>query len=109
VFVQVPSATTLTVVGNVLQGALSKSYVAGFNMLSSKVPQAGLLQTDLGYTPASGDLVYKFNSATQSYPPASSYGTKGGWAPSQPSMAVAEAFFLSSTLGGTWTRNFTVQ
>jgi len=109
VFVQVPSAATVTVVGNVLQGALAKPYPAGFSILSSKVPQAGLLQTDLGYAPGSGDLVYKFNSAGQNYPPASSYGTKGGWAPSQPSMGVGEAFFLSSTLGGTWTRNFTVQ
>ena len=109
VFVSVPSATTVTTVGNVLQGSLAQPYVAGFTMLSSKVPQAGLLQTDLGYVPASGDLVYKFSSATQNYPPASSFTTKGGWAPSQPNIAVGEAVFLSSVAGGTWTRNFTVQ
>jgi len=109
VFVQVPSATTVTVVGNVLQGALAQPYVAGFTMLSSKVPQAGLLQTDLGYVPAGADLVYQFNSAGQTYFPAKGYTTKGGWGPSQPTIGVGEAFFLSSSLGGTWTRNFTVQ
>jgi len=110
VFVNVPSAVTVTAVGNVLQGALSQAYVAGFTMLSSKVPQTGLLQTDLGYVPASGDLIYKFNAAGQTYNnPANSYSTKGGWAPSQPTINVGEAFFLSSSAGGTWTRNFTVQ
>jgi hypothetical protein len=109
VFVSVSSPTTVTVVGNVLQGTLAQPYAAGFSIVSSKVPQAGLLATDLGYVPAQSDLVYKFDSVAQNYPPASSYTTKGGWSPSQPSMGVGEAFFLSSTLGGTWTRNFTVQ
>jgi hypothetical protein len=109
VFVNVPSAATVTVVGNVLQGALVNSYVAGFNIRSSIVPQAGLLQTDLGYTPATGDLVYQFQGATQTYAPTRSYSTKGGWSPVQPTLGVGEAFFLSSSAGGTWTRNFTVQ
>ncbi len=109
VFVNVGSATTLTVVGNVLQGALANPYTAGFNMRSSKVPQAGLLQTDLGYTPNNADLVYQFNSGTQSYPAAKGFTTKGGWAPVQPTIGVGEAFFLNAAASGTWTRNFTVQ
>jgi len=108
VFVQVPTATTVTVVGNVLQGAVNNPYVAGFNIRSSKVPQAGLLQTDLLYQPVIGDLVYKFNSAAQTYFATSGF-TKSGWGPSQPNIGVGEAFFLSSAAGGTWTRNFTVQ
>jgi hypothetical protein len=109
VFVNVPSATTVTVVGNVLQGALAQPFAAGFNIVSSKVPQAGLLATDLGYTPATGDIVYQFNSTAQTYNTANGYSTKGGWAPSQPTVGVGEAFFLSSGAGGTWSRNFTVQ
>lgn len=109
VFVYVPSAATVTVVGNVLQGALVNPYAAGFNMRSSIVPQAGALQTELGYTPANNDLIYQFNSAAQTYFPTKGYTTKGGWSPSQPTNTVGQAFFLSSSLGGTWTRNFTVQ
>lgn len=109
VFVNVPSATTVTVVGNVLQGALANSFAAGFNIRSSIVPQAGLLQTDLLYTPTSGDAVYQFAGATQTYlAPIRTYSTKGGWNV-QPNIAVGEAFFLNSPAGGTWTRNFTVQ
>jgi len=109
VFVNVPSASTITMVGNVLQGALSNPFAAGFNIRSSIVPQAGLLQTDLLYTPATGDLVYQFSSATQTYLPTRSYSTKGGWTPVQPTIGVGEAFFLNSSAGVTWTRNFTIQ
>jgi len=110
VFVKVPSTATVTLVGNVLQGALAQTYNSGFNIIGSKVPQSGLLQTDLGYTPTSGDSVYRYDSATQAYLPSASYTTKGGWSP-QPTIGVGEAFWLKSAAvsGGTWTRNFTVQ
>jgi hypothetical protein len=109
-FVSVPSTASITVVGNVMQGALSTPYNAGFNMIGSKVPQAGLLQTDLGFVPVSGSSVFQYDNVGQAYLPAKGFTTKGGWAPSQPTIAVGEAFWLNSAApGGTWTRNFTVQ
>jgi hypothetical protein len=113
VFVQVPSTTTVTMVGNVRQGTLSTPYSSGYNIVSSQVPIAGLLQTTLGYQPANGDHVYVWNPVTQAYnTPASSYTTKGGWGGGgQPNLSVGQAIFLQSASlsGGTWTTNFTVQ
>ncbi len=113
-FVFVGTATNVTVVGNVLQGQpLTQQYAAGFSILSSKVPQTGLLATDLKYGPAGGDIVQKFNSGTQNYiSPAATYSAKlNAWAnpPGEPTINVGEGFFLFSSAGGTWTRNFTVQ
>jgi hypothetical protein len=110
VFVAVPSAKTVTLVGNVMQGSLNTPYISGYNMVASQVPQAGLLQTDLGYAPVSGAAIYRFNAASQAYiSPPYSYSTKTGWSPSQPSVNVGEGFWLASPGAGTWTRDFTVQ
>ena len=37
------------------------SLAAGFNLLSSQVPQAGGITTVLGYNPHSGDTLYQWN------------------------------------------------
>jgi hypothetical protein len=105
VFVKVPSATTLTLIGNVRQGTLTKNYGTGFNLLGSQVPQAGLVQTDLGFVPANNDIVYRFLPG-QTYQSAT-YTTKGGWG-TQPTIGVAEGFWLNTQTANTWTRNFTV-
>jgi hypothetical protein len=113
VFVFVPAGTNVTMVGNVLQGSLASAVPAGFSIQSSKVPQQGLLQTDLTYPPAGGDIVQRFNSGTQNYiSPAASFSAKtSSWnnPPGQPTINVGESFFLFSGAGTTWTRQFTVQ
>jgi len=76
--------------------------------VASQVPQSGLIQTDLGYTPNSGDSVYRYTGGV-GYAPTISYTTKGGWSPSQPTLGVGEAIFLQSPASGNWTRNFSVQ
>jgi hypothetical protein len=106
VFIQLPSARTVTMVGNVMQGGLQTPYVQGFNIIASQVPQAGLVQTDLGYTPTIGDVTYRYNPATGYV--SSSYGAKG-WSGGQPNLNVGESFWLQAATSGTWTRNFTVQ
>ena len=105
------SATTLTFVGEVMQGALSNPFAASgvYAARSSQVPQAGLLITDLAYPADPGDTVLKWN---------------GGWSasvydpddlvfyPSQPTFAVGEGMLVQKGPGATstaWTRNFTVQ
>ncbi len=111
VFVALPAgqSKTITLVGNVMQGSLSNSYAGGYSVLSSTVPQGGLVQTDLGFVALNGAIVYKYNPATQAYvSPAYTFLTKTGWSPSQPSVGVGEAFFLASPSASAWVRTFTV-
>ena len=56
------SAQTFTFVGDVAQGTLSTGItVNNFLFRSSRVPQAGLLQTDLQFVPTGGDLIFKLS------------------------------------------------
>ncbi len=113
VFVQVPSAVNVTVIGNVMQGSLSTPYSQGYNIIGSQVPIAGLMQGVLNYVPTSGDTVFIWNPVSQSYnSPASTFLTKGGWGGGgQPNLSLGQAVFLNSAKvgGGTWITNFTVQ
>jgi len=109
VFVQNPTKTPLTItfVGEVPQGVLSTALVAGLQIVSSQVPQAGIITTDLGYTPADGDKVYQFTPAQAYYISAYDAGF-GEWAPALKPLAVGEAVFLQKVAAGTWTRTFNV-
>lgn len=103
-FVNNPSATyTNTFVGEVSQGLLTNAVPAGFSLTASKVPQAGLLQAQLGYIPGDGDVVYQFKQG-------SGYSIKsfefGAWS-SEPVVAVGEGFFLfNNSASKQWVRNF---
>jgi hypothetical protein len=109
VFVKVTSPATLTMVGNVMQGTLAKTYSPGFTLIGSQVPQSGTLASTLGFTPGSDTVtVYQFKADQSGYN-VSGYATKGGWSPAEPTIGVSEGFWLKSTTGGTWTRNFSVQ
>ncbi len=99
------AAFTNTFVGNVKQGTLATSLSAGFNLVSSQVPQAGLLEQDLKLTPGNNDQVYTFNAALNRYNPASTYFF--GW-DTEPYIDVAQGFFLKRSTAGSWTRSFSV-
>jgi hypothetical protein len=102
------AAYTLTFVGEVPTGTLTTPLVVGFNMVGSKVPQAGLVQTDLGYTPSSaGESIYKYNNATGSYLQYNYDAGFGEW-DEEPSFGVGEAFFTFRGGPGDWTRTFNV-
>lgn len=113
VFVQNPLTTPLTVtfVGEVPQGALTTPLVAGFQIVSSQVPQAGTI-ADLGYVPAEGDKVYQF--ITNDPTPANnqkyyiSQYDLGEWTTPLKSLDVGEAVFLQKAAAGSWTRTFNV-
>jgi len=105
-----PSATTLTFVGEVLQGSLVNTLPAATKVIrSSMVPQAGLISTDLKlpgeafdnlYTYAGGYTTYQFDDVDPI------------WLPSEPNIGVGQAFFYIKASGNTstsWVRNFTVQ
>jgi hypothetical protein len=107
VFISCPEAKTVTVVGNVMQGNLSTTVPNGYSVASSQVPQAGGLSTVMGYDVAANDQLFFWNKATQGYDTSALYLGGGLWVPEEPTVAVGDAFFISST-GGTWARNFTV-
>lgn len=97
-------AFSITFVGNVNQGNLSNALVAGFNMVSSQVPQAGLIVTDLKAPIVSGEQVFVFNGTGYT-----SYTlTFLGWSPSEPIIDVGQGFFVRKTAAGSWDRSFSV-
>jgi hypothetical protein len=114
VFVNIPSDapanTTITFVGEVMQGTganqLSYPIPAGFSIRSSQVPQAGTA-TQLNFPAGEQDQVFVFNEATQKY------GTHqylfGAWDPTEPSIDVGEAVFVNNAgAAKNWTRSFSV-
>ena len=107
-FVNSPAAATNTFVGEVEQGSLTNAIPVGFSIKSSQVPQAGLLTTDLKYTPADGTTVYTFNTTTKAYDIYSFDSFLGGWQPAEPNIAVGQSFWVSAPAAGAWTRTFSV-
>jgi hypothetical protein len=114
VFLSLPAAaapTTVTTVGTVLQGTLSTPYVAGYNIISSKVPLAGGAGA-LGLTnnASNGDYVYQFQPGSQTYGSKHTYlAATGIWLGGEPQIAVGEAFWYNAKNAGSWTTTFTVQ
>jgi hypothetical protein len=115
---------TKTWVGEVAQNnpvnvPISNPVPVGFSVRSSKVPQAGGIQSALAFPTDPGDFVYKFNSASQAFEIYSSdpfgLGGVGDWYLGQvqvePTLAIAESMFVLKDPAGTnldWVRSFTV-
>ena len=96
---------TVTFVGEVSQGALTNAIPKGFSIRASIVPQAGQLDTVLGFPVVEGDTVYRFNNATGRYV---THGYEFGAWSSPPTPAVGEAFFINKFAAVNWVRNFSV-
>jgi len=109
VMVLVPSVTTVTTVGNVLTGTNSNpNLVTGYSLIASQVPLSGAVQTTLGYTPTTGDVVYTWDAIGQAWDPFG-FG-RGGWSPSEPVINPGEGFFLlTGNATPSWTEVFTPQ
>jgi len=109
-FFQCPSASTLTFVGEVLQGNLTNPTPTNVKVIrSSMVPQAGLVTTTLGFPGEGGDTIFRYAGGytTYTFDPDDLV-----WYPNEPSMNVGESFFLIKGPVSTktsWVRNFTVQ
>jgi hypothetical protein len=103
IFIACPAETTITFVGEVMQGSLSNAYASGYTMVGSQVPQAGLLTDDLGLAVVDGTQILQWNGTGY----VSSNFDFGAW-DSQPTVAVGEAFFISSAAGGSWDRDFSI-
>lgn len=109
-FFRSPVATTLTFVGEVLQGSLTNTLPIGsLAMRSSMVPQAGTANA-LGIPGEAGDQLYTWTAANgfkihqfDEFDPV--------WIP-EPNISVGEAFFYRKSPTSTknqWVRDFTVQ
>jgi hypothetical protein len=112
-FYKNPGATTVTntFVGNVQQstsGPLVTTLNSGFNLVSSQVPQQGLVSTDLGLPNDSGTTVFTFSNAANGYTSFAFSSFLGGWTPSEPTVNVGEGFFVKRTASGSWSRTFSV-
>ncbi len=99
IFYQAGSAFTNTFVGNVLTGSLTNKIKAGFNIVSSQVPQADTLE-NLGYPAGFGDTAYFFRNGAYV-----SSLFAGAWSPDLVP-AVGEAFWMQAGAAVDWTRSF---
>jgi hypothetical protein len=104
-------ATTITFVGEVLQGSLTNTLPINTKVIrSSIVPQAGAATGALGLPVEPNDQLFTFNGGYTAYN-GDSY-SPGTWDPSDPQLVVGQAFFYIKANGGVqsnWVRNFTVQ
>jgi len=100
------AAFTVTFVGEVPQGDVSLDVPVGFSIISSKVPQAGELES-LAYTPEGGDTIYRYDNAASGYI-ISNYDADFNEWDKKPAVNVGEGFFIKKAKAGKWTRNFSV-
>lgn len=96
---------TNTIVGSVLQGALTNELPAGLTLCSSSVPQAGRLTSDLQFPAAFGDVVFFLNS-DGTYRRYDYWAT--GWHPEEPVVRLSEAFWSRKAAPTNWVRLFAV-
>jgi hypothetical protein len=81
----------------------------GYQLLASKVPQAGQVDTVLGFPVADGDQVYQWKGTSYAIFTADSLNDPAPWGTTVPNIDVAEGFFSRKTAATDWVRDFTVQ
>lgn len=96
---------SLAFTGEVMQGTLSRPLAKGFTLCASMVPQAGRLDSVLGYVPEDGDIVYRFDSSAASY--TLHTWLIGNW-DNAPEVKIGEAFWITKMNPANWVRTFTV-
>jgi hypothetical protein len=96
----------VTFVGDVMHGSLFYPIPAGFSIRSSLLPQAGRLDSDLGFPFSEGDAVHLFDRDRQEYK-IYTFGDSS-WAANPPLVGVGESFWISKNSPGNWSRDFTV-
>jgi hypothetical protein len=110
VFVESPSATTATFVGEVKTGSSTVNIGAGFSIISSVVPQQLALDGASSFPAANGDTVYRFIPAARAYESDQFLG--GAWegdsGGAAPTVKVGEAFWVQTAAAKAWTRTFNV-
>lgn len=107
-FIKAPSASKITFVGEVKQGASSVPLRSGYSMISSVVPQEIDLEkvADYGMKPNENDIVVQFVGGK--YLGANTYAG-GTFDPGKVAVGNAFWYFNSAKTQGSWDRTFTVQ
>jgi len=98
---------SLSFVGEVEQGDFSTPVPGGFTIQSSSIPQAGRLDTELGFPIDEGDVIHLFDRDRQSYVlyPYQNHA----WGSEPPIVSVGESFWVAKKSARNWIRNFYVE
>jgi hypothetical protein len=101
---------TNTFVGTVLQGLLTNSFSAGYNLVGNQAPVGGTV-TNVGLTNVpSGTLILQWDPIGQQYLGHTRTGVGIGWnPPTVPTFEVAEGFFVNTPTAFNWVQDFIVQ
>jgi hypothetical protein len=104
-YVEAPSDTTLTFIGEVPQGEDSNMTLPmGISLVASPVPQAGDLTADLGFPGDSGMTINTYDGSGFT---ASSFIPGLGWLPVV-NVEVGQGFWLEAAADAQWDRDFSV-
>jgi hypothetical protein len=97
------SPLVLTFLGQVTQGRLINSLPSGYSIISSQVPQAGVIDTNLGFPVDDGDTVYLYNNASGAF---TTYTYDFGVWNTPPSLSLGQSFIVRKTRSHDWIRFF---
>jgi hypothetical protein len=103
IYYQGNTPLVLTFLGEITQGHLINSLPTGYSIVSSQVPQAGVLDTDLGFPVDDGDTVYLYSNASGAFT-THTYDF-GAWN-SPPSLSPGQSFIVRKTRSHDWIRFF---
>ena len=101
----ITNATELTIpfAGLVLQGLSSNPISAGTNYVSSIVPRAGLITSNLQYNPNNHDKVLLWTGSNYS---TNIYTTNSGWSGGEPIIGLGQGFVLVASQTNVWVQSF---
>jgi hypothetical protein len=91
-------------VGEILQGELKVWIPAGGSLRSSPVPQSGKLSELLLFPKVAGTKIYNVDASGQLVLRATC--SDAGWEPEEPTLAVAESFYVEAPHEFVWSRAF---
>jgi hypothetical protein len=97
---------TVTFVGEVITGNSTNSLQTGFQIVSSKLPEAGTA-SQLTVPGVPGDQIFKYTPGS-GYVSATFDEFDLAWLPAEPSFTVGEAFFIYKTAPAQWVKSFNV-
>ena len=87
-----------------MQGNFSTPIPAGFSIRSSIIPQAGSIDTDLGFPINNGDVIHLFDRDQQKY--AQYAYEQGGWISGVPVVGLGESFWVGKKKAENWVRKY---
>jgi len=99
-----PTNWTHTGVGEILQGELKVWIPAGGSLRSSPVPLSGKLSELLLFPKVAGTKIYKVDASGQLVLRATC--SDAGWEPDEPTLYVAESFYVEAPHEFVWSRAF---